>query len=105
MIAVGIDISKGKSTVAILNGDGSIRAHPYEMHHSKADLEALSRYIRAVDDRPVILMEATGHYHYPVLNAFSDLFNNINNVREDIEKRGHRIQVINKLMLRRLSKL
>jgi len=41
----------------------------------------------------------------PVLNAFSDLFNNINNVREDIEKRGHRIQVINKLMLRRLSKL
>ena len=70
MIAVGIDISKGKSTVAILNGDGSIRAHPYEMHHSKADFEALIRYIRAVDDRPVILMEATGHYHYPVLNAF-----------------------------------
>ena len=41
----------------------------------------------------------------PMLNAFSDFFNNINNVREDIEKRGHRIQVINKLMLRRLSKL
>ncbi len=41
----------------------------------------------------------------PVLNAFSDLFNNINNVREDITKQGRRIQVINKLMLRRLSKL
>jgi diacylglycerol kinase family enzyme len=41
----------------------------------------------------------------PVLNAFSDLFNNINNVREDIGKQGRRIQVINKLMLRRLSKL
>ena len=41
----------------------------------------------------------------PVLNAFSDFFNNINNVREDIERRGHRIQVINKLMLRKLSKL
>ena len=41
----------------------------------------------------------------PVLNAFSDLFNTINNVREDIGRRGHRIQVINKLMLRRLSKL
>jgi len=40
----------------------------------------------------------------PVLNAFSDFFNNINNVREDIERRGHRIQVINKLMLRKLSK-
>ena len=41
----------------------------------------------------------------PVLNAFSDLFNNINNVREDIEKGGRRIQAINKLMLRKLSKL
>ena len=40
-----------------------------------------------------------------LLNAFSDLFNNINNVREDIGKTGHRIQVINKLMLRRLSKI
>jgi diacylglycerol kinase family enzyme len=38
----------------------------------------------------------------PVLNAFSDLFNNINNVREDIEKSGRRIHVINKLLLRKL---
>lgn len=41
----------------------------------------------------------------PLLNAFSDLFNNINNVREDIEKGSRRIQAINKLMLRKLSKL
>ena len=41
----------------------------------------------------------------PVLNAFSDLFNNINNVREDIGRRGHRFQIINKVMLRKLSKL
>ena len=41
----------------------------------------------------------------PMLNAFSDLFNNINNVREDIARGGHRIQVLNKLMLRRLSRL
>ena len=41
----------------------------------------------------------------PVLNAFSDLFNNINNVREDIEKRGKRIQRVNKVLLRQLTKL
>ena len=41
----------------------------------------------------------------PVLNAFSDLFNNINNVREDIARGGRRIHVVNKLMLRRLSRL
>ena len=72
MIAVGIDVSKGKSTVAILNGDESIRAHPYEMNHSKAELEALIKYIKAVDDHPIILMEPTSHYHYPVLKAFLD---------------------------------
>ena len=72
MIAVGIDISKGKSTVAILDADGSIRAHPYEMNHSKVELDALIKYIKAVDDHPIILMEATGHYHYPVLKAFID---------------------------------
>lgn len=38
----------------------------------------------------------------PLLNAFSDFFNNINNVREDIERSGRRIQTINKLMLRKL---
>ena len=61
MIAVGIDISKGKSTVAILDGDGS-----------KAELDALIKYIKAVDDHPIILMEPTGHYHHPVLKAFLD---------------------------------
>ena len=70
MISVGIDISKNKSTVAILDGDGSIRAHPYEMNHSKAELDALIKYIKAVDDHPIILMEPTSHYHYPVLKAF-----------------------------------
>ena len=42
----------------------------------------------------------------PVLNAFSDFFNNINNVREDIgsgiEKGGRRIQAINKVLLKKL---
>ena len=40
-----------------------------------------------------------------LLNAFSDFFNNINNVREDIEKRGKRIQRVNKIMLHKLTKL
>ena len=41
----------------------------------------------------------------PILNAFSDFFNNINNVRDDIVRGGHRIQALNKLMLRKLSRL
>jgi len=37
-----------------------------------------------------------------VLNAFSEFFNNINNVREDIGKQRQRIQTINKVLLRKL---
>lgn len=40
-----------------------------------------------------------------MLNAFSELFNNINNVREDIAYQSRRIQVLNKLLLRRLNRL
>ena len=41
MIAVGIDVSKSKSTVAILNGDGSIRAKPFDVHHVADELQPL----------------------------------------------------------------
>lgn len=37
-----------------------------------------------------------------LLNAFSEFFNNINMVREDIEKQGRKIQAINKMLLRKL---
>lgn len=37
-----------------------------------------------------------------VLNAFSEFFNNINNVREDLDKQRQRIQAINKVLLRKL---
>ena len=39
------------------------------------------------------------------LNAFSGLYSNINNVREDIEKQGRRIQAINKNLFRKLTQM
>lgn len=38
MLAVGIDVSKSKSAVAILNQDGSIHTKPFEFHHTKDDI-------------------------------------------------------------------
>ena len=70
MIAVGIDVSKSKSTVAILNGDGSIRAKPFDVHHVADELQALVNYIKETSEPPTILMEPTSHYHYPLLKAF-----------------------------------
>ena len=58
--------------------------------------------IRIVTNPEAIEDEAHPNF---LLNAFSDLFNNINNVREDIEKRGKRIQRVNKVLLRKLTKL
>ena len=56
MIAVGIDISKSKSTVAILNGDGSIRAKPFDVHHVADELQALVDYIKRTSEPPTILI-------------------------------------------------
>lgn len=72
MIAVGIDISKSKSTVAILDSDGCIRAKPYTMHHTQSDMNALVAYLKGVDEPITILMEYTGHYHYPVLKKLQE---------------------------------
>ena len=66
MIAVGIDVSKSKSTVAILNGDGSIRAKPFNVRHTADELLALVNYIKGTSEVP------TSHYHYPLLKAFQE---------------------------------
>lgn len=39
-----------------------------------------------------------------ILNVFSDFFNNLRNVREDLEKQSKRIQAINKALLKRLTR-
>ena len=58
--------------VAILNGDGSIRAKPFNVRHTADELLALVNYIKGTSEVPTILMEPTSHYHYPLLKAFQD---------------------------------
>ena len=70
MLAVGIDVSKSKSTAAILNQDGTIHTKPFEFHHSQPEMNAFIEYIKAQNQLVTILMENTGHYHYPVMKAF-----------------------------------
>lgn len=67
MIAVGIDVSKSKSTVAILDSDGTILASPFNMAHTQDEMNALVSHLKAYNQPLTILMEYTGHYHYPVL--------------------------------------
>lgn len=72
MIAVGIDVSKSKSTVAVLDSDGCIRAKPYSMSHTQTDMNSLVMYLKNVNEPIIILMEYTGHYHYPVLKKLQE---------------------------------
>ena len=72
MIAVGIDVSKSKSTVAILNSYGTVLATPFNMAHTQPEMNALVSRLKAFDEPVTILLEYTGHYHYPVLKKLQE---------------------------------
>ena len=63
MNAVGIDVSKGKSMVAILRPYGEIISAPFEIRHTSSDINALVEQIRSVEGESRIVMEHTGRYY------------------------------------------
>ena len=66
MNAVGIDVSKGKSTVAILRPFGELVASPFEVSHDPKELSELVTLIKSLDGDTKIVMEYTGNYYLPV---------------------------------------
>ena len=72
MIAVGIDVSKSKSTVAILDSYGTVLATPFNMAHTQPEMSALVSRLKAFNEPVTILLEYTGHYHYPVLKKLQE---------------------------------
>ncbi|HZK84710.1 MAG TPA: IS110 family transposase [Desulfosporosinus sp.] len=67
MISVGIDISKGKSTVCFMKLYGEVLHKPFEVRHTESDLKHLVNQINTLTEETRVVMEATGAYHYPVL--------------------------------------
>ena len=72
MNAVGIDVSKGRSTVSVLQPGGVIVRNPFSVTHTSSGLKSLTDYIRTLDGETKAVMECTGRYHEPVLRALSD---------------------------------
>ena len=70
--AVGIDVSKGKSTIAVLRPAGEIVRKPFDVRHTPKELSILSSYIQHLEGDTRIVMECTGHYHEPILKVLSD---------------------------------
>lgn len=70
--AVGIDVSKGKSTVAVLQPGGTVIRKPFDVKHSASDLKSLKDYILSLEGETKAVMECTGRYHEPILHTLSD---------------------------------
>ena len=66
MNAVGIDVSKGKSTVAILRPKGIVVASPYDVPHTGSSLKELATAIKKLHGETRVVMEATGNYYEPI---------------------------------------
>ena len=71
MNAVGIDVSKRKSTVAILRPGGKAVGKPFDVPHLSADFQSLIKRIREPDGETRIVMECTGRYYEPVARELS----------------------------------
>ena len=63
MNAVGIDVSKGKSTVAVLRHFGEIVASPFDIAHTGSDLKALADLIKKLPGEKKVVMAAAGNYY------------------------------------------
>ena len=72
MNAVGIDVSKGKSMVAILRPYGEIVVSPFEVKHTSSNLNSLVDLIKSVDGESRIVMEHTGRYYEPIIRRLSE---------------------------------
>ena len=72
MNSVGIDVSKGKSTVAALRPMGEVALPPTEYLHTELELEKLAYTILALGEDTRVVMEATGRYHEPVATALHE---------------------------------
>ena len=70
---VGIDVSKGKSTVAILSAVGEVIEELFEIKHDIEGLNFLEEKLKDIPNEDLkIVMEETGTYHLPVLGYLLD---------------------------------
>jgi len=86
MNAVGIDVSKGKSMVAVLRPLGVVVAKPFEVNHTAAELGKLADFLKSLDGETKVIMEHTGRYYESVAQVIHD--------------RGLMVSAVNPLLIR-----
>ncbi|MBQ0036087.1 MAG: IS110 family transposase [Firmicutes bacterium] len=88
MISVGIDVSKGKSTISALKPYGEVVLSPKDYKHCISDLNLFIKKLGQFKKEEIhIIMEATGNYHLPISNYFKD--------------KGYEVIIVNPLEMKR----
>ncbi len=72
MNAVGIDVSKGKSTVTIRRPGDIVVMSPRDIPHTQSAINDLIAQIKELDGDTKVCMEHTGRYYEPVAAWLSD---------------------------------
>lgn len=72
MNSVGIDISKGKSMIAVMRPFGEVVVSPFEIHHTDSELCELTKLLSGLSGETRVVMESTGNYHLPVAWLLND---------------------------------
>lgn len=72
MNSVGIDVSKGKSMIAVMRPFGEIVYSPFEVAHTASELSALAKRLKSLAGETRVVMEATGNYHLPIAMALHE---------------------------------
>lgn len=70
---VGIDVSKGESTVTIMQVDGVVVAKPFKVKHTFDGMKVLEDKIKDFNKDDIrFVMEDTGNYHLPIFTYLLD---------------------------------
>ena len=71
--SVGIDVSMGKSTIAIISTDGEVISEPFEIEHTKSAFNLVLVKIKDIPkDNVRFVMESTGNYCKSLLKIIID---------------------------------
>ena len=71
--SVGIDVSMGKSTIAIISTDGEVISEPFEIEHTKSGFNLVLEKIKDIPkDNVRFVMESTGNYCKSLLKIITD---------------------------------
>lgn len=65
MNSVGIDVSKGKSTIAVMRSLGEIVLSPFDVSHTTSELSALTKQLKSLEGETRVVIEATATTTYP----------------------------------------